>query len=214
VRLVARSSFLSVALGGALVAGAFATSAMDRANHVAVPHVGKPSRGLLGPNKFSTCDNATFCHGKENKGTGYAIEGLALNNAGIFGQTNNPSSTNRQQASGVYGVDGSTDGGGLNSGVLGVSANGTGVSGTSTNDTGVIGSGLYGVVGVGSLTNANSVAVGDLLMVVPDTAVTSRPTAAPASGLPQAPARPPRSRRPAVAPQRLASRLKTPAPPE
>jgi hypothetical protein len=92
------------------------------------------------PATLSSCNNSTFCYGRENKGTGYALEGLALDSAGVYGETMSPSKS-RQATAGVIGLDGSTDGGMNNVGVSGTSANGYGVEGNSSSNTGVAGYG-------------------------------------------------------------------------
>ncbi len=105
------------------------------------------------------CTNDSFCYGRENKSTGYALEGLALDNSGIYGETMNPSKS-RQAAAGVTGFDGSTDGGASNAGVSGDSANGYGVLGSSSANTGVAGYGYSaGVMGEGSAYSSQSAGV-------------------------------------------------------
>jgi hypothetical protein len=111
------------------------------------------------PATLSSCNNSTFCYGRENKGTGYALEGLALDSAGVYGETMSPSKS-RQATAGVIGLDGSTDGGMNNVGVSGTSANGYGVEGNSSSNTGVAGYGYStGVLGVGNADNSSSAGV-------------------------------------------------------
>ncbi len=111
------------------------------------------------PASLSSCNNSTFCYGRENKGTGYALEGLALDSAGVYGETMSPSKT-RQATAGVVGFDGSSDGGMNNAGISGTSANGYGVEGNSSSNIGVAGYGYSaGVFGEGNANNSNSAGV-------------------------------------------------------
>jgi hypothetical protein len=101
----------------------------------------------LRSNLSKTCSSSNPCSKETNKGSGAGFEGLNIgtgdgvdglsdNNNGVGAVTYNPSSTNGGR-SGLFGVDGSTDGGGGNVAVTGLSTNGTGVRGQSTNGLGV-----------------------------------------------------------------------------
>jgi len=69
----------------------------------------------------------------------YGVDGFSSTGTGTLGVTENPSDTTLSTQAGVEGLDSSSDGGSLNYGVQGVSANGIGVIGTSTNNIGVEG---------------------------------------------------------------------------
>jgi hypothetical protein len=79
-----------------------------------------------------------------NEGSGNGVYALANSNDGIDGTTDNPSYS-RPGRSGVYGADGSTDGGGGNAGVSGSSSTNIGVLGSSTSHWGVFGQSSYSI---------------------------------------------------------------------
>jgi hypothetical protein len=71
--------------------------------------------------------------------TGFGISGFAKIHAGVYGQTTNPSLTDKYGTAGVEGFDQSTDAGQLNVGVEGGTFAGSGVFGFSTLGNGVRG---------------------------------------------------------------------------
>jgi hypothetical protein len=91
---------------------------------------------------------------------GKAIEGVAQDNAGIFGRININKNTNPHNVhpanGGVHGVDASTNLLDSNAGVLGESANGNGVAGITTFDSSVNGYGNTGVEGFDYSKTVNS----------------------------------------------------------
>src|ERR1700730_9933323 len=110
------------------------------------------ARDAVSPNK--ACSNGTSCFAVTQLGTGEGIvshsqlgngmESHSLNGNGVYGSTQNPSATTKQCASGVIGLDLSTDGGTLNFGVSGRSYHGSGVLGLSGSGNGLLGSSTRG----------------------------------------------------------------------
>lgn len=97
----------------------------------------------VGVTGFTTAGTGVV--GISTSGSGTA--GESTSGYGVVGTTTNPSKTNGDERSGVYGEDLSSDGGFRNDGVDGVSTDGTGVSGQSTGGDGVAGqsTNLYGI---------------------------------------------------------------------
>ena len=120
---------------GALLGGAAMVTAALATNPAAASNI---------QNTFSSivhCTKSTACIWGDNKGNGAGVEatnegfgnGLyaqTANNDAVSAQTTNPSATQRGR-SGVYGFDGSKDGGTQNCGVCGSSSFGIGSGGTS-----------------------------------------------------------------------------------
>ena len=108
--------------------------------------------GVLGQDK-STSPNEAGVKGTSTNGAG--LVGLSTNGPGMMSssstfdgiesRTFHNSTTTLSGASGVFGGDGSSDGGHLNAGVTGSSFNGIGVEGTSDNWVGVEGTSSNGV---------------------------------------------------------------------
>ena len=100
------------------------------------------------------CSNGTSCFSITQNGTGEgivshsqvgnAVESHSLQGNGAFGDTKNPSASTKHCASGVIGLDLSTDGGTLNFGVSGRSYHGTGILGLSGTGNGLLGSSTRG----------------------------------------------------------------------
>ena len=125
--------------GAAVIAAAMAT----------IPAIANGNKLHAHPAKVVTCNSKQYCTGGANSGSGGGVQasntGLgdgmdatSQNNNAVTGFTFNPSKT-KTAASGVYGVDASTDKGLGNVGVTGVSGYGTGVRGQSTFGQGVVG---------------------------------------------------------------------------
>jgi hypothetical protein len=110
------------------------------------------ARNAVSPNK--ACSNGTSCFSIVQNGPGEgivshsqlgnAVESHSLNGNALYGATQNPSGTTKQCASGVVGLDLSTDGGTLNFGVSGRSYHGSGVLGLSGSGNGLLGSSTRG----------------------------------------------------------------------
>ncbi len=107
------------------------------------------ARGVIDP----TCTNSSPCIEYDNNGTGPAIRGVGIGGNGVAGVTkfNSTSSSNGKFA--VYGNDVSTSGR-YNSGVHGLSVQGTGASGVSTSGTGTQGNSSTGTGVWGQSTSA------------------------------------------------------------
>lgn len=84
-----------------------------------------------------TCDSDVTCSTVTQLGTGQAFLAQAASNNGSVGTTSNPSKTSGRPRSGVWGVDISNDGGFLNVGVSGSSANGAGMFALSSHYVGL-----------------------------------------------------------------------------
>lgn len=132
--------------------------------------------GGVSPDK--ACSNGTSCfqiiqHGPgegmvAHSQLGNAVESHSVNGNALFGDTHNPSASTKLCASGVVGLDLSTDGGTLNFGVSGRSYHGTGVLGLSgagpgTSGTSRRGDGVDGNSDSSWGGNFHSVAFGGLL---------------------------------------------------
>ena len=94
---------------------------------------GPRSSGVTDP----TCTNALPCIEYDNNGTGPGIRGISAAGNGLSGSTKNKSTSTANGRAGLMGNDVGT--GAFNSGVHGLSVNGTGVSGDSTSGVGVSG---------------------------------------------------------------------------
>ena len=149
---------------GALLGGAAIIATAMAVNPATANDVQK----IVHPNGLKACSSSKPCIGGKNSSTGPGVEaentyygnGLyaqAANNDGVSSQTTNPS-LQQSGRSGVYGFDGSSDGGSGNAGVSGGSTNGFGVLGSSTGHWGIYGVSTndYGIFG--QSTNAISVA--------------------------------------------------------
>ena len=119
---------------GTMLGGAAVIAAAMAVN----PATAGDFRHLMRPDKVTSCSSASACIGGSNSGAGIGAYGSARNGDGVEGVTSNPSSRQTGRA-GIYGLDQSSDGGYLDSGVYGQSTTGTGVFGDSTNNTGVAG---------------------------------------------------------------------------
>lgn len=114
--------------------------------------VAHAARAGVSPNK--ACSNGTSCFSIIQSGPGEgivsqsvlgnAVESHSTGGNGLFGTTQNPSGTTKHCASGVVGLDLSTDGGTLNFGVSGRSYHGTGVLGLSGSGIALLGSSTRG----------------------------------------------------------------------
>lgn len=100
---------------------------------------GRPHPASAGGVIDPTCASASPCIEYDNNGAGPGIRGISLSGNGLAGSTKNRSTFTNARA-GLIGNDIGT--GTFNSGVHGLSVNGTGVSGQSTNAVGVSGTGL------------------------------------------------------------------------
>ena len=100
---------------------------------------GRPYPASAGGVIDPTCTSSSPCIEYDNSGSGPGIRGISVVGNGLSGSTKNKSTFNNARA-GVMGNDVGT--GSFNSGVHGLSVNGTGVSGQSTNAVGVFGTGL------------------------------------------------------------------------
>jgi hypothetical protein len=90
-----------------------------------------------------TCTSSSPCIEYDNNGTGPSIRGISVVGNGLSGSTKNKSTSATNGRAGLMGNDVGT--GNFNSGVHGLSVNGTGVSGQSTNATGVSGTSTVGI---------------------------------------------------------------------
>lgn len=122
----------------------------------AIPGVSGNSTAGIGVNGISTSGTAIF----GQSSSGFGVSGSSIDSDGVDGVTINPSGTKPARA-GVYGLDNSSDGGTLNSGVTGQSSAGTGVTGTSTSNSGVAGVGAVGTVGQCQVTTGVDEFVGE-----------------------------------------------------
>jgi hypothetical protein len=109
--------------------------------------------GVIDP----TCTSSLPCIEYDNNGTGPGIRGISVSGNGLAGATKNASTSAANGRAGLIGNDVGT--GTFNSGVHGLSVNGTGVSGASTNGVGVQGtsSANNGVYGVSNAAGASGV---------------------------------------------------------
>ena len=130
---------------GALLGGAAIIATAMAVNPATATDVQK----IVRPDLVKACKSPKPCIEGKNGSTGPGVEAVntyygnglyaqAANNDGVSSQTTNPSSQ-QSGRSGVYGFDGSSDGGGGNAGVSGGSTDGVGVLGSSTNHWGVYG---------------------------------------------------------------------------
>jgi hypothetical protein len=99
--------------------------------------------GVIDP----TCSSSSPCIEYDNNSTGPGIRGISLVGNGLSGSTKNKSTSTTNGRAGLMGNDVGT--GLFNSGVHGLSVNGTGVSGNSSGGVGVQGTGATGVQGIG-----------------------------------------------------------------
>jgi hypothetical protein len=158
--------FVTVATGIALAVG-LTLGGLQRAH---------AAHGDVSPDK--ACSNGTSCFQIVQRGPGEgivsrsqlgnAVESHSVNGNALFGDTHNPGGSTKQCASGVVGLDLSTDGGTLNFGVSGRSYHGTGVLGLSgagpgTTGTSKRGDGVDGNSDSSWGGNFHSVAFGGLL---------------------------------------------------
>lgn len=109
-----------------------ASSTRSGPEHINAGVKGIDTSGQMGPENFST-GLLGFSQ------TGFGISGFAKIHAGVYGQTTNPSFTDKYGTAGAEGFDQSTDGGQFNFGVEGGTFAGTGVFGFSTLGNGVRG---------------------------------------------------------------------------
>src|SRR5579863_10124307 len=153
---------------GAMLTGA----AIIGATMATIPAIANGNKLHAQPAAVVKCNSKKYCIGGVNSGVGGGIQasGTGLgdgidatsqNNNAVTGFTFNPSKT-KSAASGVYGVDSSTDKGTGNVGVTGVSSFGTGVRGQSSTGQGVVGwsDGSAGVEGLSFTESAAIVGVG------------------------------------------------------
>jgi hypothetical protein len=171
---MAMTRFASIGIGvGVLLAG----SAIIGATVATNPAAADDMRSMLRPFGLTTCNTSNPCTEFKNNGTGPAIrgdgssgegvDGVSILSNGIRGTTVSPSKT-KPPRSGVVGVDQSNDGGNLNVGVSGLSANGSGVEGTTQSSSqqgspitaGVLGLSTNGSSSPGVLGQSTGVAVG------------------------------------------------------
>lgn len=118
-----------------LVAAASAASAAIPVHSVVIAKVSLPHDiDPIDP----TCMSASPCIEYQNNGSGYGIEGIGKQKAGIFGETLFNSVSSSDFANGIVGQDASTRGT-FDSGVEGRSTRGRGVLGVSSSGPGVTG---------------------------------------------------------------------------
>jgi hypothetical protein len=110
---------------------------------------GRPYPATAGGVIDPTCTSSLPCIEYDNNGTGPGIRGISVSGNGLAGATKNHSTSSVNGRAGLIGNDTGT--GSFNSGVNGLSVNGTGVSGASTSYVGVYGKsgGYIGVFGTG-----------------------------------------------------------------
>src|SRR5271167_2666378 len=111
---------------------------------------GRPYPASAGGVIDPTCTSSSPCIEYDNNGTGPGIRGISVAGNGLAGSTKNASTTTSNGRAGLIGNDIGT--GNFNSGVHGLSVNGTGVSGLSTSGNGVTGQSTFsaGVSGTSS----------------------------------------------------------------
>jgi hypothetical protein len=126
------------------------------------------ARWQISPDK--ACSNGSSCFGVVQSGSGEGIvstslvgnsvEGHSKSGNAIYGETHNLSATTKHCASGVIGLDLSSDGGILNFGVSGRSYHGTGVYGMSGTAAGLFGDSKNGTGVFGRSASATLPALG------------------------------------------------------
>jgi hypothetical protein len=95
------------------------------------------STETFSPASVIDCNSDVTCSTVDQAGSGQAFEAQAARNNGSVGTTSNPSASNGNRFSGVWGRDLSSDGGSQNVGVTGSSTTGTGVRANSSHFVGL-----------------------------------------------------------------------------
>jgi hypothetical protein len=126
------------------------------------------ARSGVSPDK--ACSNGSSCFQVVQSGSGEglvamsllgnSVEGHSKSGNAIYGETNNLSATTKHCASGILGLDLSSDGGVLNFGVSGRSYHGTGVFGSSGTAAGLFGESKSGTGIFGRSASATMPALG------------------------------------------------------